>query len=252
MKYLANVNDGVTWSDPLNNEISIQCEGTEPKGSNYAHYTGRSSEIFGNRDGWVKKTLDIGDYIGNSNVKIRFHFNRNDGDANGAGWWIDDVRINSKEFLDFPDKNTTVMVRVFEAVVVPFISTGTSEIKAGDLVSQEDGTTGGLITGVVVVKPIITSGSWLGGNAKGMLWLNKVSQPFKTGTLLLNGEMVATVSDEPRRTNLIKAYYNNLADTGEPHNNPYDQKRLAESRGEFRWPADEGFPTDDKIMIILP
>ena len=240
-----SLDDGVTWSDPLNNEISIQCGGTEPKGSNYAHYTGRSSEIFGNRDGWVKKTLDIGDYIGNSNVKIRFHFNRNDGDANGAGWWIDDVRINSKEFLDFPDKNTTVMVRVFEAVVVPFISTGTSEIKAGDLVSQEDGTTGGLITGVVVVKPIITSGSWLGGNAKGMLWLNKVSQPFKTGTLLLNGEMVATVSDEPRRTNLIKAYYNNLADTGEPHNNPYDQKRLAESRGEFRWPADEGFPTDD-------
>ena len=131
------------------------------------------------------------------------------------------------------------MVRVFEAAVVRFNSGGTIEIEAGDLVTQPNGA-----IGVVVVPPVLASGTWAGGDATGMLWLNKTSSDeFQVGDnldVLGKGSNLATVTVYTPRTNLIKAYYNNLADTGEPHNSPYDQERLAESRGELRWPADEG------------
>ena len=229
---------GVIWSDPLNDRISSQCGGAEPNASSSAHYTGNSDNISGNRDGWVKKTLDISAYIGNSDARIRFHFNRNNGDANGEGWWIDDVRITTKEFLDLPSKRATVMVRVFEAAVVQFNSGGTVEIEAGDLVTQQTGA-----IGTVIIPPVLESTDWAGGNAAGMLWLNKISStPFQNGNLdvLGKGLNLATVTGYTPRTNLIKAYYNNLANTGEPYNDPYDQQRLAEPRSELRWPADEG------------
>ena len=241
-----STDDGATWNDRLNDRISSQCGGAEPNASSYAHYTGNSENLSGNRDGWVKKTLDLGIILDLAepttnleNVRIRFYFNRNNGDANGEGWWVDDVKVTTKEFLDLPSKQATVMVRVFEVAVVRFNSGGTVEIEAGDLVAQPNGA-----LGVVVVPPVLATGTWAGGDATGMLWLNKTStDEFQVGDnldVLGKGSNLATVTGYTSRTNLIKAYYNNLANTGEPHNSPYDQKRLVESRGELRWPADEG------------
>ncbi|MFZ0132126.1 MAG: prepilin-type N-terminal cleavage/methylation domain-containing protein [Desulfobacterales bacterium] len=238
----------------LNDKAPNQCPDgsgiSVPNASSHASYTGSSIALTGNREGWVKKTLDISDYIGNSNTKIRFHFNRNNGDANGQGWWIDDVRITTKEFLVFPENKATVMVRVFEAAVIRFTAAGTVEIEAGDLVSQPDG---GAI-GVVVVPPVLEPGTnWPSGNAKGMLWLNKTSSDeFRSGTLdvLGKGTNIAAVTPFKQRTNLIKAYYNTLLKTGEPgtsYDNPYDPWRLASPRGQLRWPADEGEPTVNEV-----
>jgi prepilin-type N-terminal cleavage/methylation domain-containing protein len=238
-----STDDGTTWSTPLNDRISIQCGGTAPRASSSAHYTGSSETINGNRAGWVKKILNISAFTGNSEVKIRFHFNRNDGDANGEGWWIDDVRITAKEFLDLPDKRATVMVRAYEAAVVRFSGGGTGAIEKEAIVTQPNGA-----SGIVVVPPVLSSGTWAGGSAAGMLWLNKLSPtPFENGNLYANGAIVATVIGYTPRTNLIKAYYNHLAPSGGPHNNPYDQRRLAQPRGELKWPADEGEPTENEL-----
>ena len=89
----------------LNDNVPNSCNGSDA--SSYARYTGNSDNILGNRDGWVKKTLDLDTILEIAepttyleNARIRFHFNRNNGDANGEGWWIDDVKVTTKEFLD--------------------------------------------------------------------------------------------------------------------------------------------------------
>jgi prepilin-type N-terminal cleavage/methylation domain-containing protein len=199
-----------------------------------------------NQDIFDKVIFDISSYVGGSTVKIRFRFERNCC-LTRDGWWIDDVQIITKELLDFsPGQNEgTLMVRVIEAAVVDFTSGGTTEIKAGDKVSQSNGA-----LGTVIFPPVLESGSWAAGDATGMLWLNKTSSPlFFPGTLdvLGKGSNLATVISYKERTNLIKAYYNtaNPTDTGGPYTDPYDLERLANGRGTLRWPADEGQITDN-------
>jgi hypothetical protein len=164
------------------------------------------------------------------------------------GWWIDDVKVTTKEFLDLlpvpPEppgepRKATVLVRVFEAAVIQFNSGGTTPIEVEDIVTQSNGA-----TGVVVVPPVLESSDWGGGGAAGTLWLNKTTplQDFENGSLdvLGKGTNLATVTGYTPRTNLIKAYFNNLADTGTPNNSPYDLQRRPQDRGVIRWPADEG------------
>lgn len=241
----------------LNDRPTDHCTGgTEPENSSYADYTSNSeSQILypGNVDGWVKKVLDISDYAGQPNVKIRFLFDRDNNPAlTRNGWWIDDVKVVTKEFIDLlpvpPDpagepRKAAVMVRVFEAAVIQFNSGGTTPIEVEDIVTQSNGA-----IGVVVVPPVLESSDWGADSAAGTLWLNKISpdNDFQNGDLdvLGKGTNLATVTGYTSRTNLIKAYFNNLADTGSPSNSPYDLLRRPENRNEIRWPANEGEVTN--------
>ncbi len=55
--------------------------------------TGNSEAYPDNIDGWVKKTFDIPEeFIGNTDVRIRFRFERNCC-TTSDGWWIDDIRV---------------------------------------------------------------------------------------------------------------------------------------------------------------
>jgi hypothetical protein len=230
----------------LNDRTSVHCGGSEPNDSPYAHYTSNSVDLPGDVNGWVKKTFDLSSYTGggNTDVRIRFLFDRNNDPTKVRnGWWIDDVRLTTKEFdttEDFPNNYATLMVRVIEAAVIDFTSGGTTEIMAGDTVTQS-----GSAFGKVIFKPVLTSGSWAGGNAAGMLWLNRTSATaFAGGALNVvgKGSDLATVVNYKERTNLIKAYYNPASptDTGGPYDDAYDGERLANPRGTLEWPADEG------------
>ena len=121
-----------------------------------------------NQDTFVQKTYDISsDAAGHADVKIIFLFDRNNNPGlTRDGWWVDDIRITR----DFPIDQSTLLVRIFEAAVIEFISGGTVEIEAGDLVTQSNGA-----QGRVIVPPVLKSGDWAAGNAAGMLWLNNTS-----------------------------------------------------------------------------
>jgi hypothetical protein len=240
---------GSTW-DRLNDLVSDHCGGSEPDESSYARYTSNSEDLPGDINGWVKKTLDLSAYTGAgmNNVKIRFYFERdNDPTKRRNGWWIDDVRITTRSlrYADgspaFPQNMGTLMLRVFEAAVIEFSGGGPTPIAAGDKVFQSNGA-----IGTVIVPPVLSDTDWAGGNAAGMLWLNNLGDTaFVTGSLdvLGKGTNLATVTDYTERTNLIKAYYNNLVQTGSVYDDGYDQQRLENNAGTLHWPADEGQPT---------
>ncbi|MFA4956985.1 MAG: VWA domain-containing protein [Candidatus Methanoperedens sp.] len=61
---------------------------------NGAHYMPYSSGGLAMPGQWYKVSMDISNYTGSSQVKIRFRFNTNDANYNGfRGWLIDDVSI---------------------------------------------------------------------------------------------------------------------------------------------------------------
>jgi len=198
----------------------------------------------------VKETISVNRSF-TANVKFRFRL-QTDSSINGPGWWIDDIKILNKDIIDVlnsPLYQGTLMVRIIEAAVLNFTSGGTTEIEAGDIVTQSNGA-----SGKVIFPPILDSGSWAGGNAEGMIWLNNTSTTdFSNGGALdvvdkgNNLATVETVDGYKPRTNLIKAYYNsaNPIDSGGPYDDPYDNERLANGRGTLRWPADEGVATDN-------
>ena len=199
-------------------------------------------------DPFQKETLFIDGLTGDL-LKIRFFIVAQPTSGGQKGWWIDDIEITSRNFVDILDSadnaEITLMVRVIEAAVIDFTNGGTNEIEAGDTVTQSNGT----VFGKVVFAPVLESGtSWAGGNAAGMLWLNKTSDtPFTGGSLYVGGSEVATVTNYKDRTNLIKVYFNsaNPNDTDPPFNDAYDDLRKANGRGTLRWPANEGQITDD-------
>jgi hypothetical protein len=200
----------------------------------------------GIQNSWEKVHISINGPF-TANVKIRFRL-QTDSVDNGPGWWIDDIKIVNKDFTDIfggPLYQATILIRVIEAAVIDFNSGGTTPIEAGDTLSQPSGA-----VGTVISPPVLESGSWAGGNAAGMLWLNNTSSTaFSGGALNISGKgnNLATVTNYKDRTNLIRAYYNsaNPADTGGPYTDPYDQLRLANGRGTLHWPANEGQLTDN-------
>jgi len=202
----------------------------------------------GDQLSWGQYVVDLDPILPVGNVSIRFRI-QTDGANTDGGWWVDDVKITTKEILDFsPDHQGTLMVRVIEAAVIDFTSGGTTEIEAGDTVTQSNGA-----IGKVVFAPTVNSGSWSGGDAAGMIWLNNTTTTdFVSGTLDVagKGNNLATVAGYRPRTNLIKAYFNSAStiDSGSvpaDYDNPYDLIRLANPRGTLKWPADEGLATDD-------
>ena len=224
---------GSNW-DLLNDRMPLECGGIEPNDSSYASYTGNSDAL---PDGWVKKTLDISSYAGNSNVRFRFRFERNCC-ATSDGWWVDDIRV----IQDYPVNQSTLLVRIYEGALVAFNSGGTTAIEEGDFVIQSNGA-----IGKVIAPPLLSSGSWAGGNAVGTLLLNNTSDTDFTSGLPLNkgATAVASVTAFSSRENLIQAYYGAETGVDPPPTSPvpdglypYDQERLRNLFGTANWPPD--------------
>jgi prepilin-type N-terminal cleavage/methylation domain-containing protein len=246
--------NGSNW-DMLNDRLPLECGGVEPNDSSYAGYTGNSDALPDEEDGWVKKTIDISSYVGNSSVRIRFRFERNCC-ATGNGWWVDDIRI-IQDLQDFPLDRSTLLVRIYEGALVEFNSGGTTPIEQGDFVTQSNGA-----IGRVIIPPLLTSGSWAGGNAAGMLLLNNTSlmNDFTLGSLNKGAINVATVTAPPSRRNLIQAYYGADSGVDPPPTSPapdglypYDQERLRNTFGTANWPPDPDNPPtgfDDYYTLV--
>jgi hypothetical protein len=115
--------------------------------------------------------------------------------------------------------------------------------------------TGGA-SGAVVAQPVLDSGTWAGGNAAGVLWLNLTSEVnFSSGSALnVGGTNAATAASSSAagvgindRYNLIKAFYGSVAGVDPPPTTDieaYDQERLQNLVGDATpgWPPDEGQP----------
>jgi hypothetical protein len=237
---------GSNW-DLLNDRLPLACGGIEPNDSSLASYTGNSDALPDEDDGWVKKTLNISSYAGNSNVRIRFRLERNCC-ATSNGWWVDGIRV----FQDFPVDKSTLLVRIFEGAVVEFDSGGTTPIEKDDFVTQSNGA-----EGRVIVPPILTSGSWAGGNAAGRLLLNNSSPTAFASGLPLNNltkglTAVAGVTAFSSRENFIQAYCGALDGISPPPTSPapdglypYDQERLRNLFGTANWPPNPIYPDEE-------
>jgi len=241
---------GSNW-DLLNDRLPLECFGTEPNDSSLASYTGNSDALPDEEDGWVKKSLDIPSiFVGNPNVRFRFRFERNCC-ATSNGWWVDDIRV-IQDFQEFPVDKSTLLVRIFEGAVVEFDSGGTTPIEKDDFVTQSNGA-----EGRVIVPPILTSGSWAGGNAAGTLLLNNTSPTAFTSGLPLNNRTkgltaVAGVTAFSSRENFIQAYYGAETGVAPPPTSPapdglfpYDQERLRNLFGTANWPPNPIYPDED-------
>ncbi len=126
-------------------------------------------------------------------------------DNNYEGWYVDDIKI----YADFPVDESTLLVRTHETTSIGFEdgdqNAGTTGIQDGDLVYS--GTTAAAI---VDGAPIVSSGTWAGGDATGILFLRNVSGSFSNGNALsvIGSLATATVLDPVRsRVNYIRAYY---------------------------------------------
>ena len=236
-----SVDGGSNWI-PLNDNISQHCDGSEPDDSSEARYTSNSNEITGNINGWLKKSLDISSFAG-PNVQIRFRFERLPPNTRD-GWWLDDIRV----IQDFDINDATLLARIYEAALVEFDSGGrtvgpdTIDIDAGDIVYQSNGA-----RGRVIVPPILSSGSWSGGTADGMLWLNNTSDDnFSTSLPLsvvkVSGSNIANVTNVNMRKNFIQAFYGAQSGVSPPTSPDlaglyqYDQERLSNLFGTAHWP----------------
>ncbi len=176
---------------------------------------------------WDSQSVDISSYAGNSNVRLRFRFYVR---HNSAFWQVDDVRIASS----FPLQMATLMVRVHEAITVPFAG-GETEIRDGDTVTQDNGA-----TGVVYGPPLLTGGSWAVGSARGLLRLTNVGGTFADNEdLKVNGAKAAEQDGDSRKDNYIQAYHSALAGYGTPGANPLDYDKHGNPRGEVHWPPDD-------------
>jgi len=192
---------------------------------------------------WRKIQIDLpSSYVGQT-IKIRFRFNTQDSQHNkNEGWYIDDVTVSGD--FQFPVNEATLMVRLTEGATVSFNSGGTTAIEDGDIVTQSNGA-----EGTVVGAPILSSGTWAGGDAAGIILLNNlprnsdgsITTPFVAGALSVAGKGtdLATVTAFRARDNYIRAYYGDTTGCGTPNDDPVDYEKHASPRGEVHWPPDD-------------
>ena len=135
-----NCTSDFDWT-PLNDNAPVSCTGSDV--SSYVRYTGNSDALPDGEDGWVKKVLNLNDYAGSSNVKIRFRFERNCCTISD-GWWIDDIRV-SQNSQEFPVDKSTLLVRIFEGTSIKFNNGGTTPIETDDFITQSNGAYGKVI-----------------------------------------------------------------------------------------------------------
>ena len=141
--------------------------------------------------------------------------------------------------------------------MITFNNGGTTPIEVDDIVTQTNGA-----EGKVAIPPILSSGSWAGGNAAGKLLLNNTSGiDFSSGLPLDKGATaVANVTAYSSRENLIQAYYGAETGVDPPPTSPapdglfpYDQERLRNLFGTANWPPDAGESTtgfDDYYTLV--
>ena len=193
----------------------------------------------GNQSTWTNVALDISDYLPSANVKIRFKLHT-DFSVVYDGWYIDDVTIAA----NFPINEAAIMARVKEAATLSFTGGGATPIEAGDIVYQATG------RGTVLGTPILASGSWkVGGNATGIILLNKISGSFTASQpLYVDGTALATTASGAgfyrARDNYIRVYYGDKDGYGAPGTDPLDYDKHGNLRGELHWPPDEVDDTD--------
>jgi len=140
---------------------------------------------------------------------------------------------------------STLMIRVIEGYALPFDNGGGTSgsgvpVKAGDIITTADSSK----TARVVGTPILTAGSWVGGNAQGTFLLaNLTGASFAAGdTLYVSGVQRGRVSGSlGSRQNYFRVYYSHPgpSDLGAPNTIQTDNNRHANPRGSINWPPDD-------------
>jgi len=184
---------------------------------------------------YIFETIDLSDYAGQSDVKIRFRLRYRrflNFDFTSEGWFIDDVKIYEK----FPINESTLLVRIKETASIGFNSGGPTAIQDGDVILQTNGA-----SARVEGDPILSSGSWAGEDAEGIITLKNVSGAFDTElSLLVNGLAVATYDGSfSAQDNYIRVFYGDTSGYGTSGNDYLDYDKLGNPRNEANWPPDE-------------
>jgi len=191
------------------------------------------------RNTWKQKTVNLAPYINigeTETIKIRFVFDTvtANGD-NSEGWYIDDINIT------FDLNGSTLMVRLNEAATVPFedgkLNGGEAAPISGDFITGSSGATG-RVTG----NPVLESGSWSGGDAKGIITINNIAESFADGETInvAGSSATATVSGTfSKRDNYIRVYYGDQTGSGALDDGSLlDDLRHGIPFGETHWPPD--------------
>ncbi|MFC1859421.1 hypothetical protein ACFL9U_15535 [Thermodesulfobacteriota bacterium] len=182
---------------------------------------------------WHETEIDLSEYSGET-IKIGFFFDTVDAQYNDyEGWYIDDVKISVK----FPLEESTLLVRLQEAAAISFSNGSPTAVLDGERVVGQSSDA----TATVEGNPILSSGSWSGGDAAGTMTLRNVSGSFQTGESIyvVGSPAQAIVQGSRERDNYIRAYYGYNSSCGTPNNDPLDFEKLANPRGEANWPPDE-------------
>ena len=200
-------------------------------------------EYHGNRNSWTQQTIDLSDYAGQDDVRIRFGLERGGGSWD-PDWYVDDVKVYEAG-LNWP----TLMISAREARSITFYNGDTSLITDGATVTGESSGASATVYGDPVLAPNSPSGS----NAFGDMLLRHVSGSFEDNeALFINGEECATVDTIHEKQNYIRAYIGDQEEHGSP-GNPLDRERLASPRGEVNWPplnVQDTDATNDYFTLI--
>lgn len=198
---------------------------------------------------WQDEAVDLTAEAGKK-IQIKFYFERlYDTAAYNGDWHIDNIQIVGSD-APWPVQDATLLLRLQEAAVVQFTSTGNQPVLMGDRVQGESS----LTTATVIVPPLISSGDWETNDAAGTLLLNDVTgtDGFSTGeTLGVTGRgsnISVTVAGydntTDRKVNIIKAYYARASGSDSGNSNPLDGIMHTYPRREatqsLEWPVDEG------------
>lgn len=137
---------------------------------------------------------------------------------------------------------STLLVRVAEGYAITFTS-GKSAIKVGDIIYNSTKKR----YARVVMTPILTSGSWAGGNAAGTLVVSNVNngtagETFASGALYRydssGSTNVATAAGfSTTKKNYIRVYYAPVT-AGSGNTSETDNTRIGNPVGKFYWPPD--------------
>jgi hypothetical protein len=197
--------------------------------------------------GWQFHELDLRTYLG-ERVQLRFHFDTvTAGNNNFEGWYVDDIEISG----NWPRIDSTLAVRLQEAPSLEFDTGGTYVIQPGDLISQNTA------SAEVDAAPVVTSGSWAGGNAAGHLILKNYIGNFTTNQpfLVIGAGQTGIVRGVRTRDNFIRVYFSSASGCGTPNSDPLDNERSPYPRNpsELIWPPNDGdplLPEDDVYTLI--
>jgi len=135
-----------------------------------------------------------------------------------------------------------LQVRVLEALPLSFTNGGPTIPLYGQTLVGATSNATARVNG----SPIVSSGSWAGGNAAGILTLDRVEGNFVSGeNLVADGVVVGRSSGTlGARTNFLRAYYGDPSAHGTANAVPTDDNRLSNPRVTsgsvtVHWPVDD-------------